>query len=140
MPTPAYCKHCNINWAAIATQDDDSRDETYEFCPVCKNDMDLTDPIDGDRFSYNMLTGAVINIKTGNPLERNKPELKQPVKEFDRELYLVKKVMSEHYQEKRLERYHTVYDEQGKEAAETAYANFSNEDYLTMTNQTNDQN
>lgn len=133
MSTPAFCTKCNINWASVPSQDDDSRDETYEYCPTCKSDMDLTDVKDGDKFIFNLLDGSIKNVKTGELLIRNKISVPVPKPEFDKELYKVKKVMREHYQEKRLDVYHDVFEKHGKEAAEKAYSDFSEQDYLTLT-------
>jgi hypothetical protein len=36
-----FCKQCKVNWSRLHSQDDG--DENYEFCPLCRSDMFLTD-------------------------------------------------------------------------------------------------
>jgi hypothetical protein len=37
-----FCNKCNNNWSQLWEDQDNERDETYEFCPLCKTDMFLT--------------------------------------------------------------------------------------------------
>jgi hypothetical protein len=37
-----FCSGCNINWSRLHNQDCDTNGETYEFCPKCWNDLNIT--------------------------------------------------------------------------------------------------
>jgi len=123
--TKAFCMKCNINWASLHSQEDNDRDETYEYCPVCKNDMYLTDPVDGPAYIKNPVGPEIIDAETKEPLIRivfNPNYLPlQPPTQFDREAYIKKMEESQAFIDKAIEIYQQVFISRGKEAAEKAY-------------------
>lgn len=64
-----YCNKCGINWARLNSQDDTERDETVEFCPVCKTDAHLEPGNDIVAYICCPFTGKITNVDTGELLE-----------------------------------------------------------------------
>ena len=59
-----YCTKCTINWLRLHTQDVEDGDETYEYCPMCKSDMFLTEGKDAPAYICCPITMKKIEVKT----------------------------------------------------------------------------
>jgi hypothetical protein len=53
---------------------DESRDESYDFCPVCGTDFYLQPPLLADTFFKCPVTGRIVNSVTKEILQRATPE------------------------------------------------------------------
>lgn len=121
-----YCTKCNINWAALASQDTPDNNESYDFCPRCLSDRFLVDQRDGDRFVMNMFNG-VVNVKTWEPLMIINPVTNyKPVKPFDRVAWEQRKEAAAERELKAIDAYITAWQSGGQQAGEIAYRQFLN--------------
>lgn len=71
---PILCKKCEINWAALWTQDDEEGDEQYEYCPHCKTSAYLAEGKQGEAFTMCHITGEIKSTTTGQVLQKLKPK------------------------------------------------------------------
>jgi len=122
----SYCTRCNINWARLHEQLDDERDEAYEHCPKCHTDMFLIAGRPGPQYIKDVIGGAIYNVETREelliaPLNSHSSRETKP---FDLEQWKKKRDEDTEKQNKALQVYFSLYDTQGKEAAETAYFNY----------------
>lgn len=65
-----YCKKCQMNWAALASQDDQYLGETYYFCALCSNDMDLEDVHPDEPQYIGGIITPIIDVKTRERFHR----------------------------------------------------------------------
>ena len=63
-----YCAACCTNWSSLPTMEGEEGDEWYEYCPVCRTDSFLIEGKDAPTFSFNPLTGEMIDDVTGIPV------------------------------------------------------------------------
>ncbi len=118
----AFCTKCNINWAALHSQDVESYDETYFYCPKCASDMDLEAVRPGEQFMMSMFSGQIINARTGQAMVEQVPVSKlAPVIPFDKEAWEKKQTEKEDEEDARISEYIKVHDAQGKAAAEEIF-------------------
>jgi hypothetical protein len=132
----SYCTKCKINWASLSSQEGED-DEVYEVCPVCKNDMDLIDNIEGDRFYFCPFTGNIINARTQQRLERDLsvpalPKMRVPKNPIvSRDLWEQKQLLKEKKEDAYLDAYHNALsmgasEEQAMEAGRFAFHSLTN--------------
>jgi len=96
------CNNCNINWAKVWMDESDS--EGYEFCPVCKTDMHLTESHEQGFYIMCHITGNIYRTDNGQLFVRVIPE-----KHYPERLYKPKKRLTyaerEALEEKAIENY-----------------------------------
>lgn len=63
-----YCAGCCTNWSSLPMMDGDDDDESYEYCPTCRTDSFLEEGHDGPTYSFNAITGEMIDDVTGIPV------------------------------------------------------------------------
>lgn len=73
-----YCSKCGINWARLHSEDE--VDETYEFCPLCKNDLHLQPGNDIVAYMKCPVTHRIYNAETGEDYIQAPAILPAPVK------------------------------------------------------------
>lgn len=102
----AYCTKCRINWANTWSEFHDATEEEYHFCPKCKNDFFLSDPVPGDQFMMTIGSG-IINVSTGQQWQDPAISIK-PFKErkpFDLEAYKIRKEQEDDIRDQALDAY-----------------------------------
>lgn len=116
----AYCTDCQINWASLWS--DNSR-HGVEFCPCCKTDAFLTDPIEGASYIRSAIDGTIINYVTKKKLAPKEVAeiISAPRKVFELEKWKEKKESEQEKELSAIAKYHEVYDSQGPEIAEQLY-------------------
>lgn len=120
MSTPAYCNKCQINWANLWN---DNHRHGIGFCPCCKTDSFLTDPIDSESYLRSEITGAIINVQTKKvytPSNSQNSILKENV-DFDIKAWEARKEAEQEKQLAAIAKYHEVYNSHGPEIAEQLY-------------------
>lgn len=107
--TKAFCSKCGINWASLWSQDEN--DETYEFCPICKTDYYLEDPLDGPLYVFKMFQG-ILNVDTGDPYVEpaKRSVFYRERKPFDYAAWYEKKELTEQIRDKALDEYTAAID------------------------------
>jgi hypothetical protein len=119
---PNFCTKCGINWASLESQDDESNNETYEFCPKCKNDMFLEEVKPGQQFI--MITGNIIDSLTKMPqvIQQHFSTYKEP-EPFNREAWKQKQERRQNSVDDAIDAYIKACESGGQAAGEAAYFN-----------------
>lgn len=130
--TRAYCSRCRMNWASLWTEDDDNRDESYEFCPICKTDFFLEDPLDGPLYVSKMFDG-IVNVITGEryviPANRVGHYMRE--RKFDREKWEREKPFKEEHGLYAIDQYQKAFATGGQQAGQAAFSEALKMDFTT---------
>lgn len=121
--TIRYCAGCSHNWNKLSVSESDG-DEEYEYCPVCRTDEFIESYSAGEIFSFNPITGDIVNVRTGMPDTdpvRFIPEVVKPMRPFDPIAYDDDKNRSEKSEDKAIAAYRKAYEAGGQAAGEKAY-------------------
>ena len=70
-----HCTKCGITWATLHTFEDESSDEVYEVCPVCRTDNWLHESDATEGCMMCPFNGEVINTVTGEHRAVHTPSL-----------------------------------------------------------------
>lgn len=125
-----HCSKCKRNWSSLPVQDEEG-DEQYEYCPCCNTDEYLTDYTGGDTFTFSLITGEIINDRTGKPevvASTPSPEVSKPHVAYKQ--YEHRREVFETMDDKALAAYHKAFESGGQSAGEAAYWKVMKSDHI----------
>jgi hypothetical protein len=127
-----YCAGCETNWSQLPTMDEEQGDEWYVFCPTCRTDSFLEDGKEGPTFSFNSITGEMIDDVTGIPVYipiSDPPPVPVNFGVFDEAEFISNKNRADKAEEMAIQSYQDTLP-QGEQAAQAAYRNALRKNYI----------
>lgn len=102
----AFCKYCNINWAALYDVPDGSGENEVSVCPKCLNDRYLTDKVAGVAWIMCPIEGRIYDPETNETYigDQKKRAAVKPAKAIEHESRAHEMRMEE-LQDRQLEAY-----------------------------------